>query len=82
MVELLKAWCFKDVEKFIFLFFCFWLGLLFCRLFWSGFGEVVLVMECNLSCSWILFMSCMNHSSNGGLVQSFQVSEGMWREES
>jgi hypothetical protein len=40
---------------------------------WSGFGELVLVME------WILFMSNVNHGSGGGLVQSFMGSEGMWR---
>jgi len=42
---MLKLWCFKDTEKFNFLFFCFWLGLLFYRLLWSGFGELVSVME-------------------------------------
>jgi hypothetical protein len=47
VAELLKAWCFKDIEKNIFLFFYFWLGLLFCRLLWSGLGELVLVTECN-----------------------------------
>ncbi len=26
-------------------------------------------------------MSCVNHGSVGGLVRSFQRSEGMWREE-
>jgi len=42
MSELL---CFKDDETFNYLFFYFWFGLLFCRLLWSGFGELVLVME-------------------------------------
>jgi hypothetical protein len=42
MLELL---CFKDDETFNYLFFYFWFGLLFCRLLWSGFGELVLVME-------------------------------------
>ncbi len=51
MAELLEAWCFKDVKKFIFLFFYFWLGLLLCRLLWNGLGELVSVMECDLSCS-------------------------------
>jgi len=37
--------CFKDDETFNYLFFYFWFGLLFCRLLWSGFGELVLVME-------------------------------------
>ncbi len=43
--------CFKDIEKFNYLFFCFWLGLLFCRLLSSGFGELILVMERDLGCS-------------------------------
>jgi hypothetical protein len=30
---------------------------------------------------WILLMSCGNHGSIGGLVRSFQGSEGMWRKE-
>ncbi len=51
MVELLEAWCFKDAEKFIFLFFYFWLGLLLCMLLWNGFGELVSEMERNPSCS-------------------------------
>ncbi len=42
-----KPWCFKDVEKFNFLFFCFWRGLLFCRLLWNGFGELVSMRECD-----------------------------------
>jgi len=46
-----KPLCFKDVKKFNYLFFYFWFGLLFCKLLWSGFGELVLVMECDLSCS-------------------------------
>jgi hypothetical protein len=48
---MLKLLCFKDIEKFNYLFSCFWLGLLFCRLLWSGFGELVLVMEWDLDCS-------------------------------
>ncbi len=51
MAELLEAWSFKDVEEFIFLSFCFWLGLLFCRLLWSDLGELVSVMECDPGCS-------------------------------
>jgi hypothetical protein len=39
------VWCFKDVEKVIFSFFYFWLGLLLCKLLWNGFGELVSVME-------------------------------------
>jgi hypothetical protein len=46
-----KLLCFKDAKKFNYLFFCFRLGLLFCRLLWSGFGELVSVMEHDLSCS-------------------------------
>jgi hypothetical protein len=45
MAEMLEAWCFKDVEKFIFLFFYFWLGLLLYKLLYNGFGELVSVME-------------------------------------
>jgi hypothetical protein len=45
LTELLEAWCFKGVEEFIFLFFCFWFVLSFCRLLWSDLGELVLVME-------------------------------------
>ncbi len=47
MAELLEAWCFKGTEKFISLFFCFWLGLLFYKLLWSDLGELVSVMECD-----------------------------------
>ncbi len=32
-------------HKFNYLFLCFWLCLLFCKLLWSGLGELVLVME-------------------------------------
>jgi len=46
-----KLWCFKGAKKFNYLFFYFLLGLLFCKLLCSGFGELVLVMECNPSCS-------------------------------
>jgi hypothetical protein len=55
MVELLEAWCFKDAEKFVFLFFYFWLNLLFCKLLWNGFGELVPMMEHNPSCSKDIF---------------------------
>jgi hypothetical protein len=59
VAKLLEAWCFKDVKKFIFLFFCFWLGLLLCRLFCNGFGELVSVMERNPSCSrYTLYEQC------------------------
>jgi hypothetical protein len=51
----MKLWCFKDVEKFNFLFLCFGLGLLFCRLLWSGFGELVSVMERDPGCSMDTF---------------------------
>jgi hypothetical protein len=40
-----KMWCFKDAKKFNYLFLYFWLGLLFCRLLCSGFGELVSMME-------------------------------------
>jgi hypothetical protein len=42
-----KLFCFKDDETFNYLFFYFWFGLLFCRLLWSGFGELVSMMERN-----------------------------------
>jgi hypothetical protein len=59
VAKLLKAWCFKDAKKFIFLFLYFWYGLLVCKLLWSGLGELVLVMECNLGCSMdILYELC------------------------
>jgi len=51
MAKLLKAWCFKGVKKIIFLFFCFWFVLLFCRLLWSDLGELVSMMERDPSCS-------------------------------
>jgi hypothetical protein len=55
VAKLPKPWCFKNVEKFNFLFFCFWLGLLFYRLLWSGLGELVSVMERNLGYSMDIF---------------------------
>jgi hypothetical protein len=51
MVELLEAWCFKGVEKVVFLFFCFWFILLFCKLLWKDLGDLVSVMERNPNCS-------------------------------
>jgi len=51
LAELLEAGCFKGAKEFIFLFFYFWLGLLFCRLLWSDLGEPVSMMECDPSCS-------------------------------
>jgi hypothetical protein len=81
MVELLEAWCFKGAKKIIFLFFCFWFVLLFCRLLWNNLSELVSMMECNLAAQWILFMTCVNHGSASGLVRNFQGSEGMGRRE-
>ncbi len=46
---------FKGCRRIFFLFFCFWLGLLFCRLLWSDLGELVSMMECNLGCSMDIF---------------------------
>jgi hypothetical protein len=40
------TWCFKGPEKVI-----FWFVLLFCRLLQRVLGELVSVMECDLSCS-------------------------------
>jgi hypothetical protein len=48
---MLNLLCFKDAESPITFLFCFWLCLLFCRLLWSGLGELVLVMERDPSCS-------------------------------
>ncbi len=42
---------FQGCRKLNFLFFCFWLGLLFCRLLWNDFDELGSVMECDPSCS-------------------------------
>ncbi len=55
MIKLLEAWCFKGAEKFIFLFFYFWLALLFCRLLWNDLGELASMMERNPSCSMDVF---------------------------
>ncbi len=66
-----------DVEKFNYLFFCFWVGVLFCRLLWSGFDELVSVMEGDLAAQWTIFMSSVNHLSWGRLVLSSQRSKGM-----
>ncbi len=38
----------KNLFSFI---FCFWLGLLFCKLLWNDLVELVSVMECDPSCS-------------------------------
>ncbi len=51
MAKLLEVWCFKGAKEVVFLFFCFWFVLLFCRLLWRDLGEVVSVMERNLSYS-------------------------------
>jgi hypothetical protein len=50
-----EAVVFQGHRKVQFLFFCFWLGLLFCKLLWSGFGELISVMEHNLGCSMDTF---------------------------
>jgi len=55
LAELLEAWCFKGVEKFIFFFFCFWFVLLFCKLLWNDLGELVSMMERDPSCSMDTF---------------------------
>ncbi len=41
----------QGCRKFNYLFFCFWLCLLFCRLLWSGLNELVSVMEQDSCCS-------------------------------
>jgi hypothetical protein len=50
VAKLLEAWCLKGVVEFIFLFFCFWFDLLFCRLLWSDLGEPISVMEHDHGC--------------------------------
>ncbi len=50
-----EAMVFQGHRKVQFLFFCFWLGLLFCKLLWSGFGELISVMEHNPGCSMDTF---------------------------
>jgi hypothetical protein len=64
---------------FSFFFFCFGLGLLFCRLLWSDFSELVLVMEHDLGYSMdILYELCESRLwwRIGG---SFQGNEGRWK---
>ncbi len=46
-----KAVVLRARRNFNYLFFCFWLCLLFCRLLWSGLGELVSVMEQDPCCS-------------------------------
>jgi hypothetical protein len=50
VAELLEAWRFKGTEEVIFLFFCFWFVLLFCKLLWGDLGDLVSVMECDPGC--------------------------------
>jgi hypothetical protein len=38
------------MSKIQLLVFCFWLCLLFCKLLWSGFGELVSMMEWDVGC--------------------------------
>jgi hypothetical protein len=71
MTEPLEVWCFEKTKKFIFLFFYFWLGLLFCRLLWGGLGELVSVMERNPGYSMDTLYELWNHGSARGLVRSF-----------
>ncbi len=51
MAKLLEVWCFRGAEEVVFLFFCFWFVLLFCKLFWRDLGGLVSIMECDPSCS-------------------------------
>jgi hypothetical protein len=48
----------------VFFFLAWFVVLLFCRLLWSGLGELVSMMEHDLGCS----MSIVNHDFGGGLV--------------
>jgi hypothetical protein len=45
VAELLKVWCLKGIEEIVFVFFCFWFVLLFCKLLWMDFNELVSMME-------------------------------------
>jgi hypothetical protein len=45
---MLKLLCFKDVDNLI---ICFLFCLLFCRLLWNGFSELVSMMERDPNCS-------------------------------
>jgi len=50
--KVVEAVVFQQHQKIQFIdFFCFWLGLLFCRLLWSGLGELVFMMEHDRGCS-------------------------------
>ncbi len=51
MVDDAEVVVFQGCRKFNYLFFCFLLCLFFCRLLWSGLGEVVSMMEWDLGCS-------------------------------
>jgi len=79
MAQLLEAWCFKGVEKFIFLFFCFWLGLLFCRLLSSDVGELVSMMKRNFGCSMDILYELCESQVWWRIGGSFQGSKGKWR---
>jgi hypothetical protein len=54
VAKLLEAWCFKGTKE-VFLSFCFWFVLLFCKLLWRDLGELVLVMEHDFGCSMEIF---------------------------
>ncbi len=75
MAELLKVWCFKGVDEFIFLFCCFanYYGVILVNRFqwWSAI----------LAAQWIFFMSYVNHDFARGLVRSFQGNRGTRKRE-
>ncbi len=69
----------KTSKKFMLLFFCFWLGLLFRRLLWNVLVCWFQWWSMILAVQWILFMNSVNCGSKRGLVRSFKGSERRWR---
>ncbi len=81
MAELLEAWCLKNVEELIFLFFCFWFVLLFCWLFCKDLDELVTVMERDLGCSMeTLYERCESRLCEGIGEEIFKGAKGQGKE--
>jgi hypothetical protein len=81
MIKLLEVWCFKGAEEFFFLFFCFWLGLLFCKLLRNDLGELVSVLEHDLGRSTDALYELCESQLLWRIGGSFQGNEGRWRGE-
>jgi hypothetical protein len=81
MAELLEVWCFKITEEFIFLFLCFWLVSLFCKLLWSDLGQPVSMMEHDLGYSMDIFYELCESWLWWRIGVSFQETKGRWRGE-